>query len=189
MNTFSYTTVQERVKINCCSNHASESYSVTKPTLKRWGGGNQTGWIWQPHPRSKGSAYWKDEEKEEFGDFNYEFFYHHALYVGYNVTNTLYTTLKAGKGVRGLAPRQINFVQRWEMALRKSSELHTGMSQEPFGWGAVMLNLSEFIWLVSCSIVTDHYSFQYLNAMLFRYLHAIGGRRASMAIETFDGYL
>ena len=42
------------------------------------------------------------------------------------------------------------------------------------GGGAVGLNLPEFIWLVSCSIVMNHYSFQCLKAMFFSYLHAEG---------------
>ena len=37
------------------------------------------------------------------------------------------------------------------------SDLHKETSQEPFGWEVVRLNLPEFIWLVSCPIVTDHF--------------------------------
>ena len=58
-------------------------------------------------PKCKESAYWKHKEGKKLGGFDHEFFHHHALYVGYNVTNTLYTTIKAGKGVWGLAPRNI----------------------------------------------------------------------------------
>ena len=53
-----------------------------------------------------------------------------------------------------------------------------------------MLNLPEFTWSISCSIVTDHYVlkclFGYLQAMLFGYLQAVGGRRARMTIENFQ---
>ena len=46
-----------------------------------------------------------------------------------------------------------------------------GALREPFGWGECKV---ECTWLVSCSTVTSHYSFQYLKAMCFRYLHAVG---------------
>ena len=36
--------------------------------------------------------------------------------------------------------------------------------------GGVRLNLPAFTWLISCSIVTDHYLFQCLKAMFFGYL-------------------
>ena len=32
-------------------------------------------------PKCKESAYWKNKEKEEFGDFDHEFFYHHDLFI------------------------------------------------------------------------------------------------------------
>ena len=89
----------------------------------------------------------------------------------------LYTTIKAVKGVCELASRTRftnAFPQRWKIPLRKLLGSHTGMSQEPFGYGVVRFSLTEFTWLVSCSIVTDHYSFQYLKAILFRCLHAVG---------------
>ena len=44
----------------------------------------------------------------------------------------------------------------------------------------------ESTWLVSCSIVTYHYSSQCLKAMLFRYLQAVGAGRASMAMKSFQ---
>ena len=47
-------------------------------------------------PKCKENAYWKNKEREEFGGFVHEFFYHHALFVGYNVTNTLYKGRKRG---------------------------------------------------------------------------------------------
>ena len=50
-------------------------------------------------PKCIESAYWKNKEIEEFEGFDHEFFNHHAFFVGYNVTNTLYNTIKAGKGV------------------------------------------------------------------------------------------
>ena len=38
----------------------------------------------------------------------------------------------------------------------------------------VGLHLTEFAWLVSCSIITDHYSFQCLKEMFFGYFHVVG---------------
>ena len=58
-------------------------------------------------PKCKESAFLKHKERDEFGHFDHEFVYHHALYVGYIVTNIIYNTIKAGKGVWGLAPRKI----------------------------------------------------------------------------------
>ena len=49
--------------------------------------------------KCKESAYWKNKEREEFGVFDHEVFYRHALFVGYNVTNTLCNAIKAGKGI------------------------------------------------------------------------------------------
>ena len=39
--------------------------------------------------KCKESAYWKHKEREEFGDLDHEFLHHHALYIGYIVTNAL----------------------------------------------------------------------------------------------------
>ena len=39
--------------------------------------------------------------------------------------------------------------------------------------GGVRLNLSEFTWLGSCSMVTDHYIFQCLKAMSSGYLQEV----------------
>ena len=55
-------------------------------------------------PKCKENAYWKNKEREEFGGFDQEFFYHHAFFVAWNVTNTLYNTIKAGEGVWGPSP-------------------------------------------------------------------------------------
>ena len=43
-----------------------------------------------------------------------------------------------------------------------------------FGLGVIWFDIPEFIWLAYCSIITDHYSFQYLKAMLFSYLNMVG---------------
>ena len=59
-------------------------------------------------PKYKESAYWKNKKRDEFGYFDHEFFYNHALFVGCNVTNTLYNTITAGKGILG-ACHQKNF--------------------------------------------------------------------------------
>ena len=40
--------------------------------------------------------------------------------------------------------------------------------------GDARLNLPEFTWLVSCAIVTDHYSFECPRGMSFGYLYAVG---------------
>ena len=49
-------------------------------------------------PKCKEFAFWKGKEKEGFGGFGHEFFYHHTLFGGYTVTNAVYTTMKAVKG-------------------------------------------------------------------------------------------
>ena len=64
---------------------------------------------------------------------DHEFFYHHALFFGYDAINTLYNTTKAGKGVWVLDPRKI-----LETVLPTTLEnipllAYTGMSEEPFG--------------------------------------------------------
>ena len=41
--------------------------------------------------------------------------------------------------------------------------------------GDVRLDLPEITWLISCSIVTDHFLFQCLKAMFFGYLQELGG--------------
>ena len=56
-------------------------------------------------PKSKEGACWENMETEE-GCFDHKFFYHHTLFIGYNVTNTLYNTIEAGMGVWGLAPEK-----------------------------------------------------------------------------------
>ena len=72
-------------------------------------------------PKCKENAYWKNKEREELGGFDHEFFYHHALFVGYNVTNALYSSIKEW-GSGGLPPEkllQMYFRQHWKMPLRK----------------------------------------------------------------------
>ena len=46
--------------------------------------------------------------------------------------------------------------------------------------------LNEFTLLIRCSIVTDHYLFQCLKAILFGYVQAIGAGGLSMTIENFQ---
>ena len=41
-------------------------------------------------------------------------------------------------------------------------------------FGGVGLNLPEFMWLISCFIVTDHYLFQRFKALFFGYLQEVG---------------
>ena len=50
-------------------------------------------------PECKESAYWKHKEREEFGGFDYQFFYRHAIDVCYDVTNALFNVTEAGMGV------------------------------------------------------------------------------------------
>ena len=64
--------------------------------------------------------------------------------------------------------------------------LNTGMLREPFGWGVVNLNLFEAVWLVSCSIVADYYSFQCLKAIIFSYLHAVETGGQAWLLKTFN---
>ena len=53
-----------------------------------------------------------------------------------------------------------------------------GTSREPFGWGGgTRLNLPEFTWLISCSVVIDHYRFQCHEAMFFEYLQVVRAGR------------
>ena len=129
-------------------------------------------------PKCKERADWKHKEREEGGAWGLRsrrMLFHHTLYIGYNVTNTLHNTTKAGKIVWGLAPRQFF-----------TNKFHTTLENAPLqvSWnacrdvtriiwlGVVKLNLPEFIWLVGCYIVIDHYSCQSLKAMIFTYLHA-----------------
>ena len=89
----------------------SHDYAIEpshKASFQNIGGGGQPGQMGVAvTPKFKESAFWKDNEREEFGSFDHEVFYHHALYVGYNVTNTLYATIQAVKGVWGLVPRKM----------------------------------------------------------------------------------
>ena len=79
--------------------------SVTKPAIKRQGHPGRMGVA--ATPKSNESAFWKDKEREEFGGFNKEFLYHHALFIGHNITNTFYTTIKAVKESRALPPEKV----------------------------------------------------------------------------------
>ena len=106
--------------------------SATKPAFKGWGGGKPGGRVWQPHPNVK-RALCRNKEKEEHGGFGHKFFHHHALFVGYKVTNTLYNAIKAGIGIWGLAPRK-QFTNALSTTLETApSRAYTGMSEEPFG--------------------------------------------------------
>ena len=58
-------------------------------------------------PKYTANAFCKKMERGEFGGFDHEFFYNHAILLGCNVRNTLYSTIKTGKRVGGLAPRKI----------------------------------------------------------------------------------
>ena len=80
-------------------------------------------------PKCKEGAYWKHKEREKFIGFDHEIFYHHAFYVGYNVTNIIYNIIKAGKGFGGLPQEkllQMHFLQRRKIPLCKFPERYTG---------------------------------------------------------------
>ena len=67
--------------------------------------------------------------------------------------------------------------------------LQPGTLQGPFGCsGGVAVNLPELTWLISCSMVADHYLFQCVIAMFFGYLRAVGegkhGYRKASACKT-----
>ena len=52
-------------------------------------------------PKSKDGAYWTHSERKKFEGFD-----HHAFYVGYDLTNVVYSAMKTAKGIWGLAPRK-----------------------------------------------------------------------------------
>ena len=86
-------------------------------------GGNQAGSVWQPYLTVK------NRKQKEFRAFDYQFYYPHALYVGYNVTNALYNRMNGEWGSEGLLPEiflQMPSIQRWKMSLCKFPEHHTG---------------------------------------------------------------
>ena len=49
-----------------------------------------------------------------------------------------------------------------------------GRRENPLVGEGVGLNLREFTWLLSCSIVTNHYLFQRFIALFFGYLQEVG---------------
>ena len=65
-------------------------------------------------------------------------------------------------------------------------QAYTGMLEETFGLEIVRFNLTEFIWSANCSIVTNHYSFQYLKAMFFSYLHVAGKGRQVWLLKALN---
>ena len=103
-------------------------------SFQRMGGGATRRISVTATSKCKENAYWKNKEREESGSFDHEFFCHHALFVGYNVTNTLYNTIiVVGKGVWGYAPRHF-FINVLPSTLENApSQAYTGMSEEPFG--------------------------------------------------------
>ena len=111
-------------------------------------------------PKCKESAYWKNKESEEFGGFDYEFFYQHARFIDYNVTNTLHNNIEAGKGIWEPDPRkflQMFFPQRWKIPLTK---LIHGRQKNPLVeglYGSIYLNLSGYQ-AVLLSPITIHSS-------------------------------
>ena len=50
----------------------------------------------------------------------------------------------------------------------------------------VRLNLPEFTWLISCSIVTDHYIFQRFKGLFFGYLQEVGAEGYAWLSITFN---
>ena len=87
--------------------------------------------MWQPHQNVKKMIFGRT--RKAFRGFDHKFFYNHALFVGYNVTNTLYTTIETGKGIRGLAPRS-SFTNVLPTTVENAhSQAYTGMSDEPVG--------------------------------------------------------
>ena len=101
--------------------------------------------MWQPHPNVK-KVFIGRKEREGFGGFDHEFFYHQTIWF----TNVHPTMME-----------------------NDPLQAYTGMPEESFGSGVVQLNLPEFVLLISCSIVTHHYSFHYRKATFFIYLRAV----------------
>ena len=61
--------------------------------------------MWQPHPDVKRMLI--GTTRKVFGGFDHEVFYHNALFIGYNVTNTIYNTTKAGRRSGGLPQENV----------------------------------------------------------------------------------
>ena len=119
-------------------------------------------------PKCKESTYWKNKEgKGGVWGLRSRILLSPRPFRWLKFNQYLYNTIKAGKEVWTLARRKF-FINVLLTALENvPSQAYTGMSEEPFGSGVVRLSLPKFIWLVSCSIVTVHYSYQYLKAMFF----------------------
>ena len=94
-------------------------------------------------PKCKESVHWRHKDRDVFGDFDHELFYHHALHIGSNVTNALYNSAIARKG-SGACLHNIStnaLPTTLEMLPCKFPELGTKTSQKLFGWVDGRLNL------------------------------------------------
>ena len=72
--------------------------------------------------RNEEGCYWTYREWKEFGGSDQKYFNYHAFYVGYNVTNVVYSTTEIGKRSGGLHPEifsQLHSLQRLKMTLGK----------------------------------------------------------------------
>ena len=71
----------------CCRTGPRSLYSHEASFQRMGGAPRQLGVA--ATAKCKESAHWKNKEREEFGGFDHEYFYHHTLLAGYNVPSTL----------------------------------------------------------------------------------------------------
>ena len=63
----------------------------------------------------------------------------------------------------------IHFLGNMHLSLKFVMHSIQGCCKSPLAFGGVKLNLPEFSWLVSCSVVTNNNLFQRLQAIFFGY--------------------
>ena len=68
---------------------------VTKPPVKRLGGGQPGRMGMTATPKSKDGAYWTHREGKEFEGSHCKCFDHHPFYVGYILNNVIYSPMIA----------------------------------------------------------------------------------------------
>ena len=91
--------------------------------------------MWQPQPNVKKVFIGRTSKERSLEGFDHYFFHRHALFVGCNVTNTLYNTIKAENGVWGVPTALKNTLRKLIQCNQKKS-LVEGLQ------GSIFLNVS-----------------------------------------------
>ena len=85
--------------------------------------------MWQSYPNVKRVLV---RRTRSFGGFDHELFYHHALFIAYNVIDAIHNSIGRKRDL-GACPQKTFYKCTSDTAGKAPLQAHTAMSEEHFG--------------------------------------------------------